>query len=198
MFRPDYLALATASLGAAVAVGGLALAGPDRASTTLAGAKATPLVTVHNPKATLQTGLRVTRYDQARGRQSGYKLVTRNGKKMIVKKGKDPVPYEVRGRCGSSWFTFTAPSGTHARSFTFRTGYNAVGPVAAYHWEWRIDGPGSVGWANGLGGGAKKEFSGRHAIARHGTYSGLVTNAWVILDDGRVCGSLHPTDVRIF
>lgn len=204
MFRPNYTALAQASLGATVAVGSLAMAGSDEASTTtLAGAKATPVVTVHNPtaevaRAEMQTGLRVIRYDKARGKKNGYRLVARNGKKMIVKKGKNPVPYEVRGRCGSSWFMFTTPSRTHARSFTFRTGYNVVRPVAVYHWEWRIDGPGSVGWRNGLGSRARTEFLGRHAIVRHGRYAGLVTNAWVILDDGRVCGSSHPTDVRNF
>ncbi|GAA2601112.1 hypothetical protein SMC26_07040 [Actinomadura fulvescens] len=207
MFRTKINALATAALGGAVVLGGVTMAGPDRpATTTLAGAKATPLVTAYSPAAEttgsrLSIGLRVSGYNKARGKRNGYRLVTRNGRKMIVKKGKNPVPYEVKGPCGSSWFMFTTPNGTHAKSFTFRTGYRVIAPVAVYRWAWRIDGPGRVGWSDtrtGFAGGAKKEFPGRHAIVRHGRYSGLVTNAWVVLTDGRMCASLHPTDVRNF
>ncbi|MFG1999082.1 hypothetical protein ACGFNU_08040 [Spirillospora sp. NPDC048911] len=96
MFKPKYFALATASCGATVALGGLAVTGAGEPSTTtLAGAKATPVVisTVQAAGAKLQTGLQVTRYDPAQGKKNGYKLITRDGKKMIVKKGKDPVPW---------------------------------------------------------------------------------------------------------
>jgi hypothetical protein len=144
--------------------------------------------------------MRIVRFDRAVAAAHGFRVVTRNGVQMSVKRGAtttaSAAPYNtLYGNCGYSYFYLSGGNNI----YYFNTGFHVNTAAVDYDWHVDIDGPYGYDrdwyWGGGLA--FRHDWSSgtrSSPVDDSGYYAGDVQNGLVILVNGGVCYTLHPSD----